>query len=186
MPKIEMIVSLKVPDNVAITAFNALKRMGYKLIQLQRSDYYKFDMQGNVEDFKKKISNTDILVNSNKNKFSFSIDNNKKNNYKKINILVQDLDNGAGLLSTLKERLGFGNIKKSPSLYLIWNSLKEDVGALIIVSRAKKDFSMSLTAKIREIESILVKGLKKYNLPELIKQFNKDTFLIRSQETNIY
>jgi len=27
--------------------------------------------------------------------------------YKKINILVQDLDNGSGLLSTLKERLGF-------------------------------------------------------------------------------
>ncbi|MDP7476716.1 MAG: hypothetical protein QF655_03755, partial [Candidatus Woesearchaeota archaeon] len=32
--------------------------------------------------------------------------------YKKINILVQDLDNGNSLLSTLKERLGFTNIKK--------------------------------------------------------------------------
>ena len=29
MTTVEMIVSLKVPDNVAITAFNTLKRMGY-------------------------------------------------------------------------------------------------------------------------------------------------------------
>ena len=111
MTAVEMIVSLKVPDNVAITAFNTLKRMGYKLKKLERADYYKFDVKNNVENFKKQISNTDILVNSNKNKFSFTIDN-KKNNYKKINILVQDLDNGSGLLLTLKERLGFTNIKK--------------------------------------------------------------------------
>ena len=109
MTAVEMIVSLKVPDNVAITAFNTLKRMGYKLKKLERADYYKFDVKDNVEDFKKQISNTDILVNSNKNKFSFTIE---KNNYKKINILVQDLDNGSGLLLTLKERLGFTNIKK--------------------------------------------------------------------------
>tara|TARA_Y100000310_G_scaffold70474_1_gene66155 strand:- start:14032 stop:14508 length:477 start_codon:yes stop_codon:yes gene_type:complete len=115
---VEMFVSLKVPDNVAITAFNALKRLGYKLKKLERSDYYKFDVNGNVEDFKGKISNTDILVNANKHKFSFSIKNNNINNKKQnknnkiINILVQDLDNGNGLLKTLKERLGFDNIKK--------------------------------------------------------------------------
>ena len=111
-----MFVSLKVPDNVAITAFNTIKRMGYdKLKSLERSDYYKFDIKDNIEDFKEKISNVDILVNSNKNKFSFSIKNNinnKYNNLKKINILVQDIDNGTGLLSTLRERLGFGTINK--------------------------------------------------------------------------
>ncbi|MDP7244768.1 MAG: hypothetical protein QF568_05475 [Flavobacteriales bacterium] len=122
MPTIELIVSLKVPDNVAITAFNTLKRMGYKLKKLERADYYKFDVKDDVEDFKKQISKADILVNANKNKFSFSIENNNninnkknKNNeikFKKINILVQDLDNGSSLLSTLKERLGFKNIKK--------------------------------------------------------------------------
>ena len=70
MPTIEMFVSLKVPDNVAITTFNTLKRMGYnKLKKLERSDYYKFDVKGNVEDFKKQISNTDILVNANKHNF---------------------------------------------------------------------------------------------------------------------
>ena len=111
MPTIEMFVSLKVPDNVAITAFNTLKRMNYKLKKLERSDYYKFDVKNDVEDFKKQISNVDILVNSNKNKFLFSIQKNSISN-KKINILVQDLDNGSNLLTTLKERLGFNNIKK--------------------------------------------------------------------------
>ncbi len=118
MKTVEMIVSLKVPDNISITAFNTLKRMGYtKLKQLERSDYYKFDVKNNVESFKEKIRNTDILVNANKHKFSFSLKNNNKTKminkkYKKINVLVQDLDNGLGLLSTLKERLGFTNIKK--------------------------------------------------------------------------
>jgi len=118
MSIVEMFVSLKVPDNIAITAFNTLKRMGYnKLKKLERSDYYKFDVKDNIEEFKKQISNTDILINSNKHKHNFDLNNNtnnKKNNikYKKINILVQDLDNGNSLLSTLKERLGFTNIKK--------------------------------------------------------------------------
>ena len=113
-----MFVSLKVPDNIAITAFNTLKRMGYnKLKKLERSDYYKFGVKDNIEEFKRQISNTDILINSNKHKYNFDLNNNannKKNNikYKKINILVQDLDNGNSLLSTLKERLGFTNIKK--------------------------------------------------------------------------
>jgi len=113
---VEMFVGLKVPDNVVITAYNALKRMRYKIKKLEKSDYYKFDVT-EVENFKKQISNVDILVNSNKNTFSFTLEqnNNKKqknNNYKLINVLVQDLDNGNALLETLKERLGFKNIKK--------------------------------------------------------------------------
>ncbi len=112
---VEMFVSLKVPDNVAITAFNTLKRMNYRqLKKLEKSDYYKFDVKNNVENFKKQISNTDILVNSNKNKFSFSLGKNNisNKNYKKINVLIRDLDDGKGLLLTLRERLGFKNIKK--------------------------------------------------------------------------
>jgi len=117
MPTIEMFVSLKMPDNIAITAFNTLKRMKYKqLIKLEKSDYYKFEVKDNVEDFKKKISQVDILVNSNKNKYSFSLkeNNNKKQNknIKIISILVKDLDIGTGLLSTLRERLGLAEIKK--------------------------------------------------------------------------
>src|SRR3989338_5137490 len=122
MPAVEMFVSLKVHDNVAITAFNTLKRMGYdKLKNLERSDYYKFNIKDNAEDFKERISNADILVNANKHKYNFELNNekanNKKiknndNNFKKINVLIQDTGNGAGLLLTLKERLGFDNIKK--------------------------------------------------------------------------
>ena len=121
MPAIEMFVSLKVPDNVAITAFNTIKRMGFKELKgLEKSDYYKFEINDDAEGFKKKISNVDILVNANKHKCSFELDSNKKNknNFKNqknkdknINVLVQDIDNGTGLLSTLKERLGFTNIK---------------------------------------------------------------------------
>jgi len=112
MTTIEMFVNLKVPDNVAITALNTLKRMGYKqLNKIDRSDYYKFDVKGNVEDFKEKISNTDIIVNANKHKFTFALEKNNKKN-KIINILVQDSDNGMSLLSTLKERLGLTDIKR--------------------------------------------------------------------------
>ena len=106
-----MFVRLKVPDNVAITAFNTLKRMKYKIKKLEKSYYYKFDVKNDIENFKKQISTVDILVNSNKNTFNFDLNNNK-NNYKKINILVQDIDDGNSLLETLKERLGFTNIKK--------------------------------------------------------------------------
>lgn len=117
MPTIELFVSLKVPDNVAITAFNTLKRIGYAdLIKLERSDYYKFEVSGEENKFKKEISNVDILVNANKHKFSFSLiksNNKNKGNKKIVNVLVQDTGNGAGLLSTLKERLGFKDIKKA-------------------------------------------------------------------------
>jgi len=169
MPTIEMFVSLKVSDNVAITAFNTIKRMGNKqLKQLERFDYYKFDVQGNVEDFKKQISNADILVNANKHKFSFSISqkseisgnlensenfqsennninnkNQKNNNYKKINVLIQDTDNGAGLLSTLKERLGFINIKKLEKGVLWTMYFDKKVNAKKIASDITKNLLMN-------------------------------------------
>lgn len=114
MPTVEMFVGLKVPDNVAITAFNTLKRMGYSdLVKLERMDYHKFEVSNDAEKFKKEISNVDILVNANKHKFSFSIEKGKGEQNKLINALVQDLGDGTGLLSVLKERLGFNSIKKA-------------------------------------------------------------------------
>ncbi|MBI2651570.1 hypothetical protein HYX01_03800 [Candidatus Woesearchaeota archaeon] len=126
MANVEMIVRLKVPDNVAITAFNTLKRMNYTALKkLERADYYKFDVSGNIAQFKEKICKTDIIINPNKHEYSFNLNgtinekNDGKNNGKaikikmaKINLLVQDLDNSLGLLLTLKERLGFSNIIK--------------------------------------------------------------------------
>ena len=114
MPSIELFISLKVPDNVAITAFHTLERMGYnQLKNLERKEYYKFEFSGDKKIFERKISHVDILVNANKHKFSFSLGNSIKNNENKINVLVQDLGDGSGLLKTLKERLGFKSIKKA-------------------------------------------------------------------------
>ena len=108
MPTVELLVGLKVPDNVAITAFHTLERMGYgSLKNLQRWDYYRFELNGDINIFKKKISQVDILVNPNKHKYDFSIEKNEK-----INLLVQDLENGLGLVDSLK-RLGFKEIKKA-------------------------------------------------------------------------
>ena len=111
MPNLELFIGLKVPDNAAITALHTLERMGYReLKNLERQEYYKFEFSGDANNFKKKISQLDILINANKHKFSFSLDEEGKNN--KINVLVQDSDSADGLLKTLRKRMGLTNIKK--------------------------------------------------------------------------
>ncbi len=123
MPKIvEMIVSLKVPDTTAITALQTLRRIGFKNIaDINRADYYKFFIENNIEKFKNSISKVDILVNVNKHSFDFLV---KKNN--NVKILIKNINgNGNVLLSTLKNRLGFKNIKKIEK-GVLW-SLKIDI-----------------------------------------------------------
>ena len=113
LPTAELFISLKVPDNVAITAFHTLERMGYsQLKRLERKEYYQFEFSGDKKSFEREISCVDILVNANKHKFSFSLDNSIKNNENRVNVLVQGSGDGSGLLKTLKERLGFKGIKK--------------------------------------------------------------------------
>ncbi|MBI4452482.1 phosphoribosylformylglycinamidine synthase subunit PurS [Candidatus Woesearchaeota archaeon] len=110
MPKtIEMIVSLKVPDTTAITALQTLQKLGFnKIKDVKRADYYKFSVEGDEGKFREKISKADVLVNANKHSFDFSL---KKDSYAKI--LVKNInDGGSGLLSTLKNRLGFDEIKR--------------------------------------------------------------------------
>ena len=106
---VEMIVSLKVPDAIAITALQTLQKIGFnKITDVKRADYYRFLVEGDVEKFKEKISKVDILVNANKHYFEFSLP--KSENSK---VLVKNINgNGSGVLSTLKNRLGFKNIKK--------------------------------------------------------------------------
>ena len=105
---IEMIVSLKVPDTTAITALQTLQKLGFKQIkEIKRADYYKFLIEGDIEKFKNEICKVDILVNANKHSYDFSIQKGDS-----INILVKSInDDGSGILSTLKNRLGFKNIK---------------------------------------------------------------------------
>ena len=110
--KIELIVGLKIPDTTAITAFHTLERMGFdKLEKLKREDYYLFETSDNFNNFSKRISKADILVNSNKNKFIVKKQKEPLED-KALKVLVQDIDDGAkSLLLTLKERLGFKDIK---------------------------------------------------------------------------
>ncbi len=110
MPKtVDMIVGLKVPDNTAVTALQTLQKIGFnKVKDVKREDYYKFLVEGDENKFKEKICKVDILVNANKHSFDFSI---KKDN--SIKILVKNInDDGSGILSVLKNRLGFKNIRK--------------------------------------------------------------------------
>lgn len=110
MPKtVEMTVSLKVPDNTAITALQTLHKIGFDRIKdVKKSDYCRFFIEGSEEKFKSQICKVDILVNANKHAYSFQIlkDNNVKILVKNIN------DDGSSLLPTLKNRLGFKNIEK--------------------------------------------------------------------------
>jgi phosphoribosylformylglycinamidine (FGAM) synthase PurS component len=102
-----LLVSLKIPDATALTALRTLHEMGYKeLKDLKREVCYTFTVKANEADFKKKIANVDILVNANKHFFSFTP---KREGVK---ILVEDNEQGDGLLNTLKERLGIKDIQK--------------------------------------------------------------------------
>src|SRR3989338_1485252 len=108
MTSSELFVSLKVPDNIAITAFHALERMGFcSLKRLERKDYYKFEFSGDKKNFENKISNVDILVNANKHMFSFGLEKNDA-----VDIIIQDIEKNNGLINSLKS-LGMKSIKKA-------------------------------------------------------------------------
>ena len=134
---IEMVVSLKVPDTTAITALQTLQNIGFKkIVNVFRSDYYKFLIDSDENQLKNKISKVDILVNANKHACSFSID--KKNG---ISILVKNInDDGSGLLSTLNNRLGFKNINKAEKAVLWGLSIDaEGKEAMKIAEKAAKE-----------------------------------------------
>ena len=150
MPTTELFVSLKVPDNTSITAFHTLERMGYnKLKKVERQDYYKFEFSGNMKDFQNKISKVDALVNANKHKHRFDLEKNKEN-YEKINILVQNSDDEKDLLLILKNRLGFKNIKKA------------EKGVL---------WSLSIDADEKEAENIAIEITKNLLMNENYQKF---------------
>ena len=134
---IEMIVSLKVPDTTAITALQTLQRIGFnKIKDVKRADYYKFSIEGDEDKFKEKISKVDILVNANKHSCDFLI---KKDG--NAQILVKNInDEGSGILSTLKKRLGFKNIEKVEKATL-WSLAidSNEIEAKKIADRAAKD-----------------------------------------------
>ena len=139
---IEMVVSLKVPDTTAVTALQTLQRLGFgRLTDVKRSFYYKFSIDGSAEDFKSKISKVDILVNANKHSFDFELKKNAGFGACIFFVLVKNIDDdGVGLLSTLKNRLGFSNLKKAESA-VVWILLIDanEKEARKIAEKAAKD-----------------------------------------------
>jgi len=104
--KLELYVWLIIPDTTAITAFHTLKRMGFAVKSVKRRDYYSFEVDDKAKDFSEKISKVDVLVNANKHRHAIN-----KCDGQGVLVLVQDLEKPFGLLKTLKERLGFTEIK---------------------------------------------------------------------------
>ena len=138
MPKtIEMVVRLKVPDTTAITTLQTLQKLGFnKIKDVQRADYYKFLVEGNEEKFKNQISKVDIIVNANKHAYDFEL---KKDNKVKISVKNID-DDGSGLLSTLKNRLGFKNVKRAEKAVMWALAIDADEKeAKMIAEKAAKD-----------------------------------------------
>lgn len=112
-----------------------------KINNIERAEYYKFLIEGDEEKFKKKICKVDILVNANKHSYDFSIQKNNNvrilvkstkikdfRDTSKIKILLcrkskgvsrtknqkdflVNINENGSILSTLKKRLGFKNIK---------------------------------------------------------------------------
>jgi len=107
MTKIKLLVSLKIPDTTALTAFNTIKGMGYDITDLKRLDYYEFTILKDADDFTKKISDVDVLVNANKHSATIVKEGEDiKDDY--LNILVMDEGgHDKKLFSLLRERMGF-------------------------------------------------------------------------------
>ena len=104
--QLEMFVRLVMPDNIALTAKHTLLKMGFKLADLRREDYFRFEADAkNTEELKNLLAKTDVLANANKHKVSFDLERDG------TKILVTEIDNTSqGLLHTLRERLGFAQI----------------------------------------------------------------------------
>ena len=109
--KIHLSVKLKIPNTTAITAFHTLQKMDFREVRkVERYDFYEFDVLRDAEKFMKEIVKVDILVNANKHVAEIC----KAGEEPKeggVKLLVVDKgENASGLLSTLRERLGFFDI----------------------------------------------------------------------------
>lgn len=104
--KVELFVRLIIPDTIAITALNAMKKMGFEVKSVVRQDYYSFEITEN-KDFEERIKKVDVLVNYNKHRAA-----NRLEKYGNVNVLVKNTDDqNEGLLNVLRNRLGFNEIK---------------------------------------------------------------------------
>lgn len=145
MPEVELFVGLKIPDTTAITTFHTLEKIGYKqLKKVKRELYYKFEIDGNKDEFIEQISKVDILVNANKNNFRTELE--KEDNA--VRILVKETDdNCESLLNTLKNRLGFAQINKIEkgvlwTLHEVDKQTAEDITKKLLYNEHYQDYSI--------------------------------------------
>ncbi len=114
--EIEMTVRLVIPDTTALTAFHAIEKMGIKNVRkLSREDYYRFGCEGDFKKLSAELGKTDIIVNANKHRYTARRSGEPMGNgfqgLKTFHVIVHDTDGDfSGLLSTLRDRLGFKGI----------------------------------------------------------------------------
>jgi phosphoribosylformylglycinamidine (FGAM) synthase PurS component len=134
MYQVELLVRLKVPDVVALTAANALRgRMGYGevLAQLRRADYYLFQVQADsaeaavavVQDL---AEHTNLFVNPNKHAFEVRLrapahQVPSGDGAYEVNCLVRSLEGAAeaALLEALR-KLGYGQVVTAVTAGTLW------------------------------------------------------------------
>jgi phosphoribosylformylglycinamidine (FGAM) synthase PurS component len=148
MGTIKLFVGLKIPDTTAITTLHALERMGYSEIEaLEREDFYEFVVDDDVEKFMKNIVKTDILVNANKNYFRILSQQEKDEKKELLNtiackvVVTNSDDDFAGLLSTLRDRMGFKELQsiKRSVLWKLHFKVKTDVQARQLAEKITKE-----------------------------------------------
>ncbi|MCF7860793.1 phosphoribosylformylglycinamidine synthase I [Candidatus Woesearchaeota archaeon] len=125
---LRLYVRLIIPDNMARTAQQTLKNMGFdQLVSLTREDYYEFTLKDcadncagedqKISDFKKiadKLSKVDVISNYNKHRTRFDFGDvtiEKADDTKEVGVIVKHEDpEDNGLLQSLKNNFGFDNI----------------------------------------------------------------------------
>ena len=122
---IEVWRTLKIPDSEASKVATALRIMGYPVTMLDRLEYFALDFAGEItQDFVRHANDT--IVNPNKH-FSM-IPGYRENERQRFEmsydarIFVQtDIDTEAvGVLSVLRERLGYGDRIQSVRRKIVW------------------------------------------------------------------
>lgn len=108
--KKEMFVSLLIPDTTALTALNALKKLGFDIEEIKRYNYYSFEYDESLlPDFDDNIVKSDILVNANKHHAEVK-EANMSGSSKGV-LVTDDDDECKGILNTLTNALGFKGLK---------------------------------------------------------------------------
>ena len=149
--KLKLYVGLKIPDTTAITALNTLQRMGYKTIEsLERFQFYEFQAS-DVSSLKEKLAKVDLLVNANKHFAIVALEGEEPREEGFVYVLVKNKgETNEGLLSTLKNRLGFKELQ-SVTCGTLWKmhiadpdakALAEDVAKDLLASPHYQEFSV--------------------------------------------